>query len=231
MIKELDRYSVVNTHLKRELLLLQGLGCIWRKCKFCDYYNDISDNPFEINKPIIDKISGLYGVVDVINSGSFFELDDQTKEYLKQKLIEKRVHTLWCECHWLYHNRLHEISDYFKGIQVKFRIGAETFDAELRDTWNKGINNKITAQNISEYFDGACLLVCIKGQTKETIIKDIELAFKYFEYFNVNVFIENGTQIKKDKQLEDWFIEKVAPELEKYSNIEVLVNNTDLGVG
>ena len=231
MNEELDRYSVVNNHLKRELLLLQGHGCIWKKCKFCDYYNDISDKPFEINKPIIDKITGLYGVVDVINSGSFFELDDKTKEYLKHKLLEKKVETLWCECHWLYHNRLKEIREYFNGIQVKFRIGAETFDCNMRSKWNKGIANNITAKDISEYFDGACLLVCVEGQSKESIINDIEQAFKYFEYFNVNVFMENSTPIKKDKQLEEWFVKKIAPELEKCSNIEVLVNNTDLGVG
>ena len=231
MSTELDRYSIINTHLKREFLLLQGQGCVWKKCTFCDYYNDISDKPFEVNKPIIDKIDGIYGVVDVINSGSFFELDNKTKEYLRQKLYEKSIKTLWCECHWLYHKRLDEIREYFNGIQVKFRIGAETFDCNLRDKWEKGINNKITVQEISKYFDGACLLVCVEGQTKESIIKDIELAFRHFEYFNVNVFVENTTQLKKDKALESWFVSTVAPELEKYPNIEVLINNTDLGVG
>ncbi len=230
-MNELDRYSIVNTHLKRELLLLQGLGCIWKRCKFCDYYHDTSDKSFEINKAIIDKISGIYGIVDVINSGSFFELDDQTKEYLKQKLYEKNIKVLWCECHWIYHNRLNEISDFFEGIQVKFRIGAETFDGQMRDVWEKGISNKITAEKIAEYYDGVCLLVCVEGQTKESIIHDIKSAFELFEYFNVNVFIENSTSIKKDKLLESWFISEVAPELNKYSNIEVLINNTDLGVG
>ena len=83
-----------------------------------------------------------------------------------------------------------EIREYFNGIQVKFRIGAETFDCNMRSKWNKGIANNITAKDISEYFDGACLLVCVEGQSKESIINDIEQAFKYFEYFNVNVFMD-----------------------------------------
>ena len=58
---------------------------------------------------------------------------------------------------------------------------------------------------ISEYFDGACLLVCVKGQTKESIIRDIELAYKNFSYFNVNVFMENSTKEKADEDLIKWF--------------------------
>lgn len=228
---ELERYSVINTHMKREFLLLQGTGCIWRKCTFCDYYNDISTDPFDVNKSVIDKISGIYSTVDVINSGSIFELDSNTMYYLREKLIETSVKTLWCESHWLYHNRLDEIREYFKGIDVKFRIGAETFDTHLRKSWNKGIADNVTAEKISEYFDGACLLVCVKGQTKESIIRDIELAYKNFSYFNVNVFMENSTKEKADEDLIKWFTNEVAPKLEKYENIEVLLNNTDLGVG
>lgn len=228
---ELERYSVIDSHMKREFLLLQGTGCIWKKCTFCDYHNDISKNPYEVNKAVIDKISGKYSVIDIINSGSIFELDSKTLEYLKDKIAEKNIKTLWCESHWLYHKRLDEIRNYFKGINVKFRIGAETFDPIMRKKWNKGIPENITAKKISNFFDGACLLVCVQGQTKESILNDIELAKNNFEYFNVNVFVENSTDVKVDKELKKWFIEEIAPQLEKYNNIEVLIDNTDLGVG
>lgn len=228
---ELDRYSIVSTHMKRELILLQGQGCVWKKCKFCDYYNDTSDNPFRINKPIIDKITGIYGVVDAINSGSIFELDSESMNYLRDKLREKNVHTMWCESHWLYHKRLGEIRKFFDGINVKFRVGAETFNAEMLKKWNKGIPQHIAAETMAKYFDGVCPLVCVQGQTKEMIIKDIELAMKNFSYFNVNVFVENRTEVKPDKELVKWFTDEIAPKLEKYENIEVLLNNTDLGVG
>ena len=228
---ELERYSVIDSHMKREFLLLQGTECIWKKCTFCDYHNDISKNPYEVNKAVIDKISGKYSVIDIINSGSIFELDSKTLEYLKDKIAEKNIKTLWCESHWLYHKRLDEIRNYFKGINVKFRIGAETFDPIMRKKWNKGIPENITAKKISNFFDGACLLVCVQGQTKESILKDIELAKNNFKYFNVNVFVENSTDVKVDKELKKWFIEEIAPQLEKYNNIEVLIDNTDLGVG
>ena len=35
---ELIRYSEITKGMKREFLLLQGTGCRWRKCTFCDYY-------------------------------------------------------------------------------------------------------------------------------------------------------------------------------------------------
>ena len=231
MSEELLRYARIDNHMKREFLLLQGRGCVWGKCTFCDYYNDVSEHPFTVNKPVIDQVNGLYGVVDVINSGSIFELDEESKQYLKEKLLERKVHTLWCESHWLYRNRLDEIRDFFAPVQVKFRIGAETFDSNVRNAWNKGIPQGVTAQEIGQYFDGACLLVCVMGQTKDMIVRDIQLAWDNFEYFNVNVFVENSTSEKCDLELVRWFTNQVAPELMKYEHIEVLLNNTDLGVG
>lgn len=231
MSSELARYSLIDTHMKREFLLLQGKGCAWGKCTFCDYFTDVSNDPFEVNKPVIDRITGVYGVVDVINSGSVFELDQKTMAYLRDKLKEKGVKTLWCESHWLYRNRLEEIRSFFEGITVKFRIGAETFDPGMRKAWKKGIADSVTAEEMGKYFDGACLLVCVEGQTKEQIIRDIELAKANFEYFNVNVFVENSTPHKRDSELAEWFAEEIAPTLERYENIEVLLNNTDLGVG
>jgi hypothetical protein len=227
----MDRYSSINEHLKRELLLLQGLGCVWRKCTFCDYYEDKSNNPFELNKQIIDQITGIYRTVDIINSGSIFELDKKTKEYLKEKLIEKNIETMWCETHFIYRNKLDDIRKFFYPIKVKFRVGAETFDPILRDQWQKGIPFQYDAKDIAKYFDGVCLLVCVKGQTKEIIINDIKKAYDNFEYFNINVFNPNSTKEELDSDLLDWFKTYVYPKLLPYDNIEVLIDNTDLGVG
>lgn len=228
---ELNRYSTIDTHMKRELLLLQGKGCVWKKCTFCDYYDDTSENPFLINKPVIDEMTGCYQVVDVINSGSIFELDDETLYYLKSKLLEKGVKTLWCEAHWMYHKRLEKVRQFFSDIDVKFRIGIETFDFTIRDSWKKGIPKNIDAKAIAEYFEGACFLVGLEGQTKESILNDIELAKQYFSYFNLNVFVENTTNVKRDEQLISWFVKEVYPTLQGCNHIEVLIENTDLGVG
>ena len=75
-----------------------------------------------------------------------------------------------------------------------------------------------------------CLLVGIKGQTKEMIERDIYILEKHFERGCINVYVENTTDIKRDEELVEWFINKYKY-LEDNENIEVLINNTDLGVG
>lgn len=227
----LVRYSRIDTHMKREFLLLMGTGCVWRKCLFCDYYSDIGDDPFSVNRPVIDRVTGVYGTVDAINSGSVFEIDERSLGYLRDKMRERNVHTLWLESHWMYRERLDEMRGYFEGIDVKFRTGIETFDGRTREKWRKGIPSYVTAEEAGEYFDGVCLLVCVEGQTKEMIRHDIEKAMSCFEYFNINVFEENSGPLKRDDTLFRWFRDEMAPGLERYDNIEVLMNNTDLGVG
>ena len=94
-MSELERYSkIVGKAIVRELILLQGTGCRWGKCTYCDYYLDTSINPFKINKPILDKVTGELGVLDVINSGSCTEFDGNTLEYLKKIVKEKKIKEL-----------------------------------------------------------------------------------------------------------------------------------------
>ena len=64
------RYSKIFEKFPREFILLQGSGCFWKKCKFCDYFEDVSEDPFELNSKVIEKITGEFGILDVINSGS-----------------------------------------------------------------------------------------------------------------------------------------------------------------
>jgi len=75
------------------------------------------------------------------------------------------------------------------------------------------------------------LLCCTQGETKEHILKDIELAKEHFEYFSVNVFCNNHTSVKQDKDLATWFAKEVYPMIMDEPGIEVLMENTDLGVG
>jgi antibiotic biosynthesis monooxygenase (ABM) superfamily enzyme len=62
-------------------------------------------------------------------------------------------------------------------------------------------------------------------------LRDIVLAQQYFEYASVNVFCENTTQVKRDNGLAQWFVREVYPELQQKQKIEILIDNTDLGVG
>ena len=227
----MDRYALIHTKIPREFVLLQGTGCRWRKCTFCDYHEDVSERPFEVNEPVLRQVTGQYGVLDVINSGSAMELDEETIALIKEVVKEKRIHTLWFEAHYMYRKKLASFAEQFAPTKVKFRCGVETFDPILRDAWKKGIPSSVSVQDIAQYFQGICLLCCTQGETKEHILKDIELAKEHFEYFSVNVFCNNHTSVKQDKDLATWFAKEVYPLIKDEPGIEVLMENTDLGVG
>ena len=230
-MSDLVRYSLLTKKMPREFILLQGTGCIWKRCTFCDYYLDVTEDPFTVNRPVIERVTGELGVLDVINSGSAMELDAKTLSFLRQTIERLPIHTVWFEAHWLYHRKLKAFAEKFPGVTVKFRTGVETFDPKLRKEWGKGIPEEIRAQTIADYFSGICLLIGIKGQTKQSILRDIKLALEYFEYFSVNAFVENTTNMKRDQELVDWFVQTVFPDLKDHPNVDILINNTDLGVG
>ena len=39
-MNEMERYSVITEKNPREIVLLRGAGCAWRRCRFCDYHLD-----------------------------------------------------------------------------------------------------------------------------------------------------------------------------------------------
>lgn len=217
--------------MPRELVLLQGTGCRWGKCKFCDYHEDISDNPFEINRKALQHVTGKYGVLDIINSGSAIELDEETTGLIQEIIKEKKIHTVWFEMHWMYRNRLKEFAGQFAPATVKFRCGIETFEPELRSSWDKGIPAHVMPEDVAHHFQGICLLCCTKGENRERIIRDIATAKEHFEYFSINLFCNNGTEIRRDDELVRWFEHEIYPSIKDDERIEILLNNTDLGVG
>ena len=227
----MDRYAVIDTKMPREFVLLQGTGCRWKKCTFCDYHTDLSGDPFEVNRTVLEQVTGIYGVLDVINSGSGMELDSQTIAALKRVVEDKQIHTLWFEMHYMYRFRLDAFAKQFPSVKVKFRCGIETFDPVLRQKWNKGVASTVQPQDVARYFQGVCLLCGTQGETKERILKDIAEAKKYFEYFSINLFCNNSTDIKRDELLVSWFKKEVYPLIKEEPGIEILFNNVDLGVG
>lgn len=227
----MERYSLITTGMKREFILLQGTGCRWRKCTFCDYYEDASENPFEINKQVLGNVTGIYGVLDIINSGSCQEYDEETIRLIQKTTAEKNISSLWFESHWMYSNTLESFRKLFPSADVHFRCGAETFNPKLRTSWNKGIAEDVTPEDIRKYFDGVCLLVGIKGQTREDIMKDVEIAERLFDYYSVNLFCPNSTATERDDELAEIFIREIAPIIRRSPKAEVLIENTDLGVG
>ena len=227
----MERYALIHTKMPREFVLLQGTGCRWRKCTFCDYHQDVSENPFTLNESVLRQVTGHYGVLDVINSGSALELDDDTIALINQVVKEKQIHTLWFEAHYMYRKKLADFASRFAPANVKFRCGVETFDPTLREEWKKGIPASVTPEDVAKYFQGVCLLCCTQGESKERIFNDIRIAREHFEYFSVNVFCNNSTPVKQDSELAGWFAREVYPQIKDADGIEVLMENTDLGVG
>lgn len=228
----MDRYNIINGKNKREIVLLKSFPCAWGKCSFCDYIEDNSRNKDEIlkvNKVVLSNITGIYGVLEVINSGSVFEIPMETLEEIRAIVKEKNIKRLYFEAHWCYRKRLQEIKDFFD-VEVIFKTGIETFDDSFRnDILNKNIKYK-TIEEVKEYYDSICLMVGIQGQTKEMIDRDMEIVINEFPKATVNIWTENSTKFKRDEELIKWFQEKYRF-LEKNEDIEVLFENTDFGVG
>lgn len=231
MQEVLARYSEITKKMPREAILIQGQGCAWRKCTFCDYYLDVSDDPFKVNFDVINSVTGKFGMLDVIDSGSAMEIDDMSLALLISKVKEKKIHTLWFEAHWNYRFQLDKFKENFPYSVVKFRTGVETFNPELREEWNKGIPQDVKPEDIARYYDGVNLMIGLKNQTIHDIRRDIEIADKYFEYFTLNVFIPNTTNQKPNQEVINEFIEKVLPDVESNSKADILLKNTDWGVG
>ncbi|MCM1990835.1 radical SAM protein [Oceanirhabdus seepicola] len=226
------RYSVIEKKFPREILLLKATPCKWGKCSFCDYIHDNSmDINYinEVNLQALEQVTGEYGVLEIINSGNVFELPKETLEAIKKKVEELDIKKLFLEAHWIYRSRLQEMRDFF-GVDIIYKTGLETFNESFReDVLKKGFNYK-SLEELRGYFDSVCLMVGIKGQTKEMIKNDIKLALETFDHFTVNVYTENTTDIKPDKELRDWFQDEYRW-LEQEKKCEVLWVNTDFGVG
>lgn len=228
----MDRYNEIKNKNQREIVLLKGFPCIWGKCSFCDYTLDNDVNEEEMNKlnfEVLENVTGKYKVLEVINSGSCFELPKKTLDKIKEVIKKQGIQKLFLESHWCYRNRLDEMREFF-GIEIIFKIGVESFDYNFRNNFlNKNAKFK-TVEELKSYFDSPCMMVGIKGQTKEMIDKDIEIVLNNFKHATINVFVDNTSKIKRDNDLGRWFKEKYAF-LDENDYIEVLYNNTDFGVG
>ena len=228
----MERYNVIREKNPREIVLLKGFPCIWGKCAFCDYTDDNSqdeDEMLALNSRILSRVTGEKGVLEVINSGSCFELPEGTREEIRRIARERGIRRLFFESHWLYRKRLEEMRAYM-GIPVTYKIGVETFNHEFRErVLNKHAGFK-RPEEVARYFDSPCIMVGIKGQTKEMIDYDIRMVKKHFRLGTVSVFTNNTTKIRQDPELVKWFVREYAW-LREDPSIEVLYENTDFGVG
>lgn len=232
----LVRYSVINDKNPREIVLLRGSGCKWKRCAFCDYHTDFSEDEnanFELNSKELNKVTGIYNHLEVINSGSFCDLDEKTIELIEKVCQDKKIKTLHFECHWIHRKEIPAFkARFFKiGVTVKIKSGIETFDYDFREkVLIKGIGQSDPAI-ISKLFDECCLLFGIKGQTLESMKNDIEIGLKYFERICINLMVENTTNIHPDNEVLQIFIKELYPLYIENPRVDILIENTDFGVG
>ncbi len=230
------RYSVITEKNPREIVMLRGNGCKWLKCRFCNYHLDSAKDELEnfmLNKTELDKVMGMYGKLEVINSGSFVDLDEKTLDYIRSICGKKNINEVHFECHWMHREDVPEFKKIFAehGIKAVIKTGVETFDSEYRERYLvKGIDTD-SPREIARYFDEVCLLHGLKGQTKESMIYDIETGLKYFDRVCVNIMAENGMPVKPDSEVIKLFIKEVMPLYIDNERVDILLNNTDFGVG
>lgn len=235
-MEDMIRYSVITEKNPREIVMLRGTGCRWKRCTFCDYHLDRADDPaanFALNREVLSRVTGLYHHLEVINSGSFCDLDEATMEEIVRVCREKGIDLLHFECHWIHRKEVPAMRAFFAraGITVKVKTGVETFDREFRErVMCKGIGES-DPKKIAEPFDECCLLFGLTGQTEASMRYDIETGLKYFERVCVNLMVENTTPIHPDRAVLEVFMNTLYPIYKDDARVDILLDNTDFGVG
>ena len=232
----MQRYSVIKEKNPREIVLLRGKGCRYKRCAFCDYHDDASADEtenFAINKTALSCVTGEYGVLEVINSGSFCELEDNTMCLIEEVCVAKSIKIVHFECHWLYRNLIPALRKRFAkiGVSLKIKTGIETFDIDYRErVMLKGIRES-NPERLSEGFDECCLLFGLPQQTKNSMIADVETGLHWFSRVCVNIMVENSAPLKPDNAVRELFIKEVYPKYKDNPRVDILLHNTDFGVG
>lgn len=230
----MDRYSRILSKRKREIVLLRGSGCVYKKCAFCDYHLDKCDNEdenFALNSEVLSHVTGEFSDLEVINSGSVFELDDRTIQKIKQVCKDKNIKTLHFEAHYLFRDRIAALRREFEGVDLKMKLGLESFDFDIREKLLKKGIPEHDPKIISEHFDEANFLFGITGQTLQSMKEDISLGLENFERICINIMCENSTLIKPDKAVIKEFVQSLYPIYKDDFRVDILINNTDFGVG
>lgn len=230
----MERYAKIAEKRKREIVLLRSKGCVYKKCAFCDYYLDNCESDMEnfaLNGEVLSRVTGEYGELEVINSGSVFELDKNTLNLIKKICREKNISVIHFEAHRLYAEKIPALRSDFDGFTLKMKLGLETFDKDFREgVLKKGIPES-EPRVICENFDEANFLFGIKGQTAESMERDIRLGLEYFERICVNIMCKNTSGIPPDDGVIKQFVNRIYPIYKDNERIDILLNNTDFGVG
>jgi len=230
---DLIRYARYTGAMPREVVLLKGLPCTWGRCSFCDYIDDNTRDEALIHRVAeenLAKVTGEFGRLQVINSGSIQELPRGVQERIRGLLVVRKISHFFTESCWAYRGLFEETRAFF-GCQTHIFLGVETFDDALRN----GVLNKAMhwsgPDEVAALTDSICLLVGFRGQTRDGVRRDVDLLRGKFTYGFVNLFTENRLSSGlMDEEIKAWFREEFAW-LDREPNVNVFWRNTDLGVG
>lgn len=236
MRNDLTRYSSIHEKNKREIVMLRGTGCKWKKCRFCDYHLDFSKDEeanTKLNAEVLANVTGFYGKLEVINSGSFFELNEDTIENIENVCKLRSINELNFESHWMYKDKVQAFRERFKklGINLKMKIGVESFDYDFRELYLVKGMKVHSPEQIGAIFDEVCLLQGLEGQTVESMRQDISIGLRCFDRICINIMIDNGMPVKPSREVVEDFVREIYPIYKYNERVDILLNNTDFGVG
>lgn len=232
----LSRYSQLLDKNPREVVLLRGRGCAWKACRFCDYHLDASADEeanWQLNQAVLARVTGQLGQLEVLNSGSFLELDERTQARVWSLCQEKGIEQLHVELHWLYRRQAEALRARAKqaGLRLKIKLGLETFDADFRQkVLKKGIPD-VPIEEIRQLADEICLLFGLRGQTLESMRRDVELGLAHFERVCINLMVENSSPLRPDEDVRQLFINELYEALLPNERVDILLHNQDFGIG
>ncbi|MEE0435154.1 MAG: radical SAM protein [Peptococcaceae bacterium] len=232
-----ERYSFIADKNPREIVLLRGSGCKWRRCRFCNYHLDFSHDQNAndvLNANVLAHVEGKTGVLEMINSGSFCDLSEKTLANIVQVCEEKQIRRLHVECHWQDRAAIAPFRAHLAehGITLVVKGGIETFDGEFRErVFDKGIPPETTPDMLASFFDECCLLFGVEGETLEQMEHDVAIGLQYFSRICINIMIDNGSAVKRSDEIVTLFMQHLYPRLKDNARVDILLNNTDFGVG
>ena len=205
------RYACIRQKLPREIVMLRGTGCKWRRCRFCDYHLDASTDTeanYRLNKQVLSYVTGRYGILEVINSGSF-------------TCHARAIRQVHIEFHWMDRLQVAPLKERFAGwgIELWAKMGVETFDIPFRKSYlDKGIDtpsSSPTPEDIACYADEVNLLMGLPGQSTESMLEDLHIALSLFK--RVCVILRCRTF--------------VLPAYRDNPRVDILTDNSDWGLG
>jgi len=229
----LIRYAKFTGHHPREVVLLKGLPCVWSRCTFCDYIDDNTTDQALIRKTAdeeLARVTGQFGRLQVINSGSIQELPLFLREEIRDLMKRRGITEFWTESYWAYRRDYAQTRAFFE-VDTHLFLGVETFDDHLRNVVLNKSMHWDSPDDVAAATDSICLMIGFRGQTKDIIRRDMDILRTRFRYGIINLFTENRLSAGlMDEELKHWFREEFAG-LEDEPNLNVLWHNTDFGVG